>query len=133
MSPKQVIVIRKDLKMRRGKEIAQGAHASIAWLTNRLTSRPSFREGSVLRTTAFFSDIEHEWMTSGFRKICCVVQSEEDLLVLVEAAKQAGVMVELIKDAGATEFGGVATYTAAAFGPDTDEKLDPLTGDLTLY
>jgi PTH2 family peptidyl-tRNA hydrolase len=33
---KQVIVIRKDLKMRRGKEIAQGAHAAMAWLTNRL-------------------------------------------------------------------------------------------------
>ena len=27
MSVKQVIVIRKDLGMRRGKEIAQGAHA----------------------------------------------------------------------------------------------------------
>ena len=29
---KQVIVIRRDLRMRRGKEIAQGAHASMAWL-----------------------------------------------------------------------------------------------------
>jgi len=35
---KQVIVIRKDLKMRRGKEIAQGAHASIAFLTARFKS-----------------------------------------------------------------------------------------------
>lgn len=33
---KQVIVIRRDLRMRRGKEIAQDAHASIAWLTSRL-------------------------------------------------------------------------------------------------
>lgn len=28
---KQVIVVRKDLKLRRGKEIAQGAHAAMAW------------------------------------------------------------------------------------------------------
>ena len=33
MRTKQVIAIRKDLKMRRGKEIAQGSHASMAFLT----------------------------------------------------------------------------------------------------
>lgn len=33
---KQVLVIRKDLNMRRGKEIAQGAHGSCSWLANRL-------------------------------------------------------------------------------------------------
>ena len=33
---KQVIVIRRDLRMRRGKEIAQGAHASMAWLAERV-------------------------------------------------------------------------------------------------
>jgi PTH2 family peptidyl-tRNA hydrolase len=36
MTTKQVIVIRKDLKMRRGKEIAQGSHASMAFLTRRI-------------------------------------------------------------------------------------------------
>ena len=38
---KQVIVMRHDLKMRRGKQIAQGAHASMAFLTRRLQSRTS--------------------------------------------------------------------------------------------
>ena len=33
---KQVIVIRKDLNLRRGKEIAQGSHASMMWLSNML-------------------------------------------------------------------------------------------------
>ena len=33
---KQVIVIRKDLKMRRGKEIAQGCHAAMAFITRRI-------------------------------------------------------------------------------------------------
>ena len=36
---KQVIVIRRDLKMRRGKEIAQGAHASMLWLADRVIQR----------------------------------------------------------------------------------------------
>ena len=33
---KQVILIRKDLKMRRGKEIAQGSHASMEFLVSQL-------------------------------------------------------------------------------------------------
>lgn len=33
---KQVIVIRRDLKMRRGKEIAQGSHASMAFMSHLL-------------------------------------------------------------------------------------------------
>jgi PTH2 family peptidyl-tRNA hydrolase len=43
---KQVLVIRKDLKMRRGKEIAQGAHASMAWLTNRLRASGEAKAGT---------------------------------------------------------------------------------------
>jgi len=35
-APKQVIVMRRDLGMRRGKEIAQGAHASMIWLALRI-------------------------------------------------------------------------------------------------
>ena len=34
--PKQVIVIRRDLNMRRGKEIAQGAHGSCSWLAEKV-------------------------------------------------------------------------------------------------
>lgn len=33
---KQIIVIRRDLKMRRGKEIAQGGHAAMRFLTMRI-------------------------------------------------------------------------------------------------
>lgn len=134
MNPKQVIVIRRDLSMRRGKEIAQGAHASIGWIARRMIDRPNFTETpGVHRITAFLTDVEHQWMRGGFRKICCTVRSEAELLDLVEKARAAGICCELIQDAGHTEFGGVPTYTAAAFGPDTDEKLDPITGDLTLY
>lgn len=126
-TPKQVIVIRKDLGMRRGKEIAQGAHASVAFLTRRLDDiRPGVR-------STLLTGTERDWLDSGSRKICCVVNSEQELLDLVQEATFAGVTVELIKDAGATEFGGVPTYTAAAFGPDLDENLDPITGELTLY
>lgn len=130
---KQVIVIRKDLGMRRGKEIAQGAHASIAFMANQLVPVPNEHGVDLGIRSLLLSAIEVAWLDSGFRKICCVVNSEKELLDLVQEATFAGVYVELIKDAGATEFGGVPTYTAAAFGPDTDENLDPITGGLTLY
>jgi peptidyl-tRNA hydrolase len=34
MEPRQVIVMRRDLGMRRGKEIAQGAHARLGTKAN---------------------------------------------------------------------------------------------------
>jgi len=134
---KQVIVIRKDLKMRRGKEIAQGAHASIAFLTHQIErlggASKLHPQDDKLFACAFITQAESDWIRGNFRKICCIVNSEEELLALVEKAKAAQVTCELIQDAGLTEFGGTPTYTAAAFGPDYDENLDPITGDLVLY
>ena len=41
---KQVIVMRRDLKMRRGKEIAQSAHASMAFLAKKALAGEAFTE-----------------------------------------------------------------------------------------
>ena len=119
--------------MRRGKEIAQGSHASIAWLTNRLCPLDDMISKQLGVHVAKLSEPELAWVKGNFRKICVVVNSEEELVVLVERAKNAGLAAELIEDSGLTEFGGVPTYTAAAIGPDYDEKIDPVTGHLTLY
>jgi PTH2 family peptidyl-tRNA hydrolase len=132
---KQVIVIRKDLGMRRGKEIAQGAHASMAWLTARLFKwgAPGEMPQGDWMAVGFFSKPERDWLEGNFRKICCVVNSEKELLELAEKAKAAGLVCEVIEDTGLTEFGGVPTLTALAIGPDYDEKIDPVTGELKLY
>ena len=130
---KQVIIIRKDLKMRRGKEIAQGAHASIAWLVNRICPLADPVSAKLGIMMAILTEAERSWVQDSFRKITCVVNSEEELLGLVAKAKEAGLTAELIQDSGLSEFGGVPTYTAAAIGPDYDEKLDPVTRDLVLY
>ena len=37
---KQVIVFRKDIKLSKGQMVVQGAHASIAFLTNLVRSYP---------------------------------------------------------------------------------------------
>ncbi len=121
---KQVIVMRKDLKMRRGKEIAQGAHASISFLTNKL------REGQM---DGDLSDAEREWIEGSFTKVCLQVDSERELMDVVMSAVKAGLNVNPITDAGKTEFNGVPTKTCCAIGPDEAEKIDKVTGHLKLY
>lgn len=131
---KQVIVLRKDLKMRRGKEIAQGSHASAAFITKRLEEVPDreLLHAGVLQE-ARFSPVELQWMAGEFRKIVCYVESEGELEALYESAKAADLTVHMVTDLGATEFHGVPTKTCIAIGPNYSHEIDPLTRHLKLY
>ena len=122
---KQIIAIRRDLRMRRGKEIAQGAHAAMAFLTNNIDN-----EGNFYRP---LTPIELAWITGKFTKIVVQVSSYEELMHVKALADHWEIKSELIVDSGATEFGGVPTATAVAIGPDDSFVLDPLFGDLKLY
>ena len=122
---KQVIVTRHDLKMRRGKQIAQGAHASMAFICGRLQQAGSVSLGD-------FTDAQRTWLTGAFAKVCCRVDSEEELLAVHDRALAAGLEVHLITDSGKTEFHGEPTNTCLAIGPDEAEKIDKITGHLQL-
>lgn len=110
-----MIIVRKDLGMRKGKMIAQGAHASLG---------------------AYLKYADHpwtkEWLKGPFKKIAVSVDSEEELLSLYRQAEILQIPRDLIRDSGLTEFGGVPTLTAAAIGPAPDDVLDPITGELKL-
>jgi len=127
---KQVIVIRRDLRMRRGKEIAQGAHASMAWLRQRVM--PALSPAGAADQVRF-SEAERVWLEGSLRKVTVKVRSEAELLAVYDKAVSAGVLVHLITDRGLTEFGGTPTRTCLAVGPDYDDRVDPVTGDLELY
>jgi PTH2 family peptidyl-tRNA hydrolase len=132
---KQVIVIRRDLKMRRGKEIAQGAHASMAFLAKRLGRwvAEGYEDPPGVECTAKFTRAEYEWLTGAFRKITVQVDSEAELVELEARAQAAGLTAYLITDSGLTEFHGVPTPTALAIGPDYEDLVDAVTGGLKLY
>lgn len=134
MSTKQVICMRRDLKMRRGKEIAQGSHASMAFITRKLTAAYEGKGGGgdLLHEVMLTRD-EVAWMNNSYKKVTCQVKTEEQLLAVVEKAKAAGLTVHLVTDSGKTEFNGVATNTCCAIGPHTDEKFEGITSDLELY
>ena len=112
---KQLIVLRKDLNMRKGKMVAQGAHASLA---------------------ATLANLEDErvkvWLGSAFTKIAVSVNSEQELLELYEQAKSENFITVLITDNGVTEFNGVKTNTCIAIGPDTNERMAAIAGHLKL-
>ena len=127
---KQVIVIRRDLRMRRGKEIAQGAHASMAWLRQRIMPQLT---SAGRADQAEFSAAERSWLEGSLRKVTVKVVSEQELLDVYRKALEAGLVVELITDRGLTEFGGIPTRTCLAVGPDYDDLIDPVTGGLELY
>jgi PTH2 family peptidyl-tRNA hydrolase len=79
-----------------------------------------------------FTEAERLWLDGAFTKVCVRVESEEELLAVVEKAQEAGVLVRLCVDAGRTEFHGVPTPTCCAVGPDFPDRIDPITGQVKL-
>ena len=122
---KQVIVMRKDLGMRKGKMIAQGAHASLAVLVER--GRADGDAFAIELTPAMGA-----WLTGRFTKVCVSVDSEAALDEVVSRAQAANVPVALIVDSGKTEFHGVPTKTCCAVGPAWSDEVDAITGALPL-
>jgi PTH2 family peptidyl-tRNA hydrolase len=79
-----------------------------------------------------FSDSERAWLAGSFAKICCRVNSEEELMSIYDNAIAANLQVHLITDSGKTEFHGQPTRTCLAIGPDESSKIDAVTGHLEL-
>lgn len=124
---KQVIVLRKDLNMRKGKMVAQGAHASMGVVFNYITAR---KENSIGLEN--IPDDMMEWINGAFTKICLSVDSEGELIALYIKACSEELPCSMIIDKGLTEFNGVPTRTAIAIGPASSEEIDKITGHLKL-
>jgi peptidyl-tRNA hydrolase, PTH2 family len=134
---KQVIVMRKDLNMRKGKMIAQGAHASLKVLLDAgAVDAASAEDGGDAAGGARFSlalsPALAKWLGGRFTKVCVSVDSEAALDAIVEKARAAGVPCALVVDAGHTEFHGVPTKTCCAVGPAWTDEVDAITGGLPL-
>ncbi len=123
---KQVIVMRKDLNMRKGKMVAQGAHASmkVFWDISR-------KFDGHYRSIPMTDEME-EWLDGRFTKVVVGCGSEEELDSLYNKAQVCGLPCSLIVDAGLTEFNGVPTKTCCAIGPANAEDIDKITGELRL-
>ena len=110
---KQVILVRNDLKMSRGKMATQCSHSSVE------------------ATLKSDKDKIKEWRAEGMKKVVLKVESEKELLQYNQMAKDSGLTTALIIDAGKTFF-KEPTRTCLAIGPDKEEKIDKITGKLKL-
>lgn len=113
---KQVIVVRTDLKMSKGKTAVQVAHGAIS---------------SFVRTKVINRDWANNWLKEGQKKVTLKVSTEEELLQLAEMAEKEKIPHAIINDAGLTEL-PPGTTTVLGIGPAPEEIIDKVTGSLPL-
>ena len=111
MDLKQVIVVRADLKMGKGKIAAQAAHAAVS--------------------AADKSSYKADWLHQGQKKTVVKVTGEKELLSILREARDSGLPTALIEDAGHTQV-EPGTKTAVGIGPAPEEEIDKITGKLKL-
>jgi PTH2 family peptidyl-tRNA hydrolase len=115
-SCKQILVLRTDLRMSKGKMAAQAGHAAVSAAEYARKNRPEWWI---------------PWMKEGQCKIAVKVNSEEELLELERKARNAGLPASLIVDRGLTEL-PPETTTCLGIGPAPSDKMDVITGSLPL-
>ncbi|MEA2036761.1 MAG: peptidyl-tRNA hydrolase Pth2 [Nanoarchaeota archaeon] len=110
---KQVILLRMDLKLPKGKAMTQAAHASSAALLK-----------------SHKDDIKR-WQSEGMKKVALKVADEKELFEYKQQADDLGLVTALIEDAGKTVV-EPGTITCLGIGPDNEEKIDNVTGKLKM-
>jgi PTH2 family peptidyl-tRNA hydrolase len=110
---KQVILVRADLKMGKGKIATQAAHAAIG----------AFK--------LVDEEVVKEWEKEGGKKVVLRVKDEKELLQIYKKVKKEKIPCFLVKDAGLTQI-KAGTITALGIGPAEGEKIDKITGKLKL-
>ncbi len=113
MEYKQVILVRQDLKLDKGKMAAQVAHACLE---------------AALKSD---KEITKKWRAKGMKKVVLKVKNKEELFKYKEIAKDNNLKTALITDAGRTSI-KPGTVTCLAIGPDEEKSIDGITGKLKM-
>lgn len=110
---KQVILIRNDLKLPKGKMAGQSAHAAV--------------EAALKADSTNLK----QWRQTGAKKVVVKVDSEKELYKYIQMAKDQGLTTSIITDAGKTVI-APGTTTCGCIGPNKEEDIDPICSELKL-
>lgn len=108
-----MILIRKDLKLPKGKMAVQAAHASVE---------------AVLKSE---KEKIKKWRNEGSKKIALHIENKESLYKHIQQSKDMGFTTSVITDAGRTVI-EPGTVTCGAIGPDKSEEIDKITKELKM-
>ena len=114
---KMTLVVRNDLKMGKGKAAAQCSHAAVAAYKQVQRRNP---------------DLLKQWEYCGQPKVVVRAPDEESFVELLAHAKELGLPVSLIQDAGRTQI-APGSRTVLGVGPGPVDLVDKVTGHLKLY
>lgn len=149
---KMALVVRRDLKMGQGKVAAQCAHAAVGVVDTIYETQArelrksggssggdntavddSFAVASATTAGQWINWLQ-EWRRSGSLKVVLQVETEADLMQIVNAAQKASptsLPLCLVRDAGRTQI-AAGSKTVCAIGPAPASKVDEITGKLRL-
>lgn len=116
MEFKQVIVVRKDLRMGTGKLAAQVGHAAVLGVEESRKLNKSW-----LRS----------WFNEGQPKIVVKVNSLEELLQVQRDAEELRIPSVMVQDRGLTQI-PTGTLTCIGIGPAPSDIIDKVTSELKL-
>ena len=112
---KMVMCFRMDLKMDKGKIAAQCSHSAIGIYKKLIKAKK-------------YEKMLESWENNGQKKIVAKLKSEKEMNLIVSKATDAGILFEVITDAGKTQVvAGSRTVIALS---DFENKLDTVTGRL---
>jgi PTH2 family peptidyl-tRNA hydrolase len=113
---KQVIAVRTDLKMGKGKLAAQVGHAAVSAAEEAKKKHPEWWEA---------------WLEEGQCKVTVKVKSSEELSALQRVAVRMKLPYSLVVDRGLTQI-PPGTATCLGIGPAPSAQVDKITGELSL-
>ena len=110
---KQVIIVRKNIKMTTGKAISQACHGCLGACI--VAGGPRLKA----------------WDEQGTPKIVLRCDSSAEMVAMERAATEMGLPTSLVRDAGRTQV-EADTITVLVIGPGIESEIDSITRHLKL-
>ena len=137
---RQLIIARRDLEMSAGKLASQVAHASMAFIVNRLEVEPTL-DTEVEASFTMPVEVWTDWFNDSITKTVCAAKNRNQLMRAISLAEEQGLREGrdffLIYDACYTELEpeeeNGSTLTCIGFRPLPDEVAHKISKKYQLY